>query len=80
MLTPLALPPLLDESPVEALQRMEALVGTLTLVLRTPTPERVGTVEVPVGALVELGVRLAGFNADSPVRAIELTARVALGF
>lgn len=58
----------MDNAPLAALVRMEALSQALTCLLRTPTVERAGTVEVPVGALVELGTRLAGLNSDTPVK------------
>lgn len=67
-LGPLALPPLPTPSPVSALVRLESLAQALALVLRTPTSERAGAVEVPVGALVELGVRLVGMSSDMPVK------------
>lgn len=65
---PLALPNLVNYSPLTALARLEALSKVLALVLRTPTSERTGPVDVPVGALVELGVRLVGMNSEMPVR------------
>ena len=85
-LSPLAIPALADNSPHAALVRMEALSQTLTMLLRTPTVERAGAVEVPVGALVELGVRLVGLSTETPVSASEgkcrdgspsLTSRIA---
>ncbi|KAL8281544.1 hypothetical protein RQP46_006228 [Phenoliferia psychrophenolica] len=65
---PLALPNLSDRSPLTALARLEALSKVLGLILRTPTSERTGPVDVPVGALVELGVRLVGMNSEMPVK------------
>lgn len=63
----------MDNSPIAALVRIEALSQALALLLRTPTVERVGAVEVPVGALVELGVRLVGLNTETPVSSIDLS-------
>lgn len=68
LLSPLALPPLNDDSASSALARLESLNRALILVLRTPTTEKAGTVPVPVGALVELGVRLASFTTESPIK------------
>ncbi|BGP05481.1 hypothetical protein JCM10049v2_001287 [Rhodotorula toruloides] len=68
LLSPLALPPLSDDSPASALARLESLNRALLLVLRTPTTEKAGPVPVPVGALVELGVRLASFSTESPIK------------
>ncbi|CEQ39091.1 SPOSA6832_00570 [Sporobolomyces salmonicolor] len=67
-LAPLALPPLEDSSPISALSRLETLSRVLNLALRTPTTEKAGTVQVPVGALVELGVRMVGMNTEMPVK------------
>lgn len=67
-LPPLALPNLSDRSPITALTRLEALSRVLSRILRTPTSERTGAVDIPVGALVELGVRLVGMNSEMPVR------------
>ncbi|GAA5961023.1 hypothetical protein JCM21900_002277 [Sporobolomyces salmonicolor] len=67
-LAPLALPPLEDSSPLSALSRLETLSRVLNLALRTPTTEKAGTVQVPVGALVELGVRMVGMNTEMPVK------------
>lgn len=36
--------------------------------LRTPTTEKAGEVSIPLGALVELGVRMVGFNRESPTK------------
>lgn len=69
-LSALALPPMPTFSPVAALARLEALSHALCYALRTPTSERTGPVEVPVGALVELGIRLVGMSVDMPVGAI----------
>lgn len=66
-LSPLALPALSPYSPLNALARLEALSQALCLLLRTPTSEKSGPVEVPVGAIVELGVRLVGMSSDMPV-------------
>ncbi|GAA5860686.1 hypothetical protein JCM1840_000340 [Sporobolomyces johnsonii] len=67
-LAPLALPPLADSSPISAPSRLETLSRVLNLALRTPTTEKAGTVQVPVGALVELGVRMVGMNTEMPVK------------
>lgn len=53
---------------MSALSRLEALSQALCLTLRTPTSERTGPIDIPVGALVELGVRLVGMSTDMPVR------------
>ena len=66
-IAPLALPNLADRSPLTSLARLEALSKVLGLILRTPTSERTGPVDIPVGALVELGVRLVGMNSEMPV-------------
>lgn len=66
-LSPFKLLPLADASPMAALSRLEALSQALCLALRAPTSERTGPVDVPVGALVELGVRLVGMSIDMPV-------------
>ncbi|BGP29529.1 hypothetical protein JCM10296v2_001268 [Rhodotorula toruloides] len=68
LLSPLALPPLADDSPASALARLESLNRALLLILRTPTTEKAGPVPVPIGALVELGVRLASFSTESPIK------------
>ncbi|BGP22323.1 armadillo-type fold domain containing protein [Rhodotorula toruloides] len=82
LLSPLALPPLADDSPASALSRLESLTRALLLILRTPTTEKAGPVHVPVGALVELGVRLTSFSTESPIKERTdptlLTATVAL--
>ncbi|GAA6062703.1 hypothetical protein JCM10212_004761 [Sporobolomyces blumeae] len=68
-LSPLALPPLHDPtSPFLALDRLETLSKVLLLALRTPTTEKAGPVQVPIGALVELGTRLVSMNSESPMR------------
>ncbi|GAA5845556.1 hypothetical protein JCM5353_006752 [Sporobolomyces roseus] len=74
-LSPLSLPPLPSSrqsedssSPFPALDRLETLMKVLVRVLKTPTSEKAGQVNVPVGALVELGSRLAGFNVQTPIR------------
>ncbi|GAA6026106.1 hypothetical protein JCM11491_002868 [Sporobolomyces phaffii] len=69
-LSPLALPPLEGDhgSPFAALARLETLTLVLLETLRTPTTDRAGPVAVPLGAIVELGVRLVSFTSQSPVR------------
>jgi len=71
-LSPLSLPPLPQQqdqepSPFPALNRLETLIKVLMRILKTPTSEKAGEVNVPVGALVELGMRLAGLNVQTPV-------------
>lgn len=58
----------MDPSPLAALLRIEALTAAITLALRSPTSERTGPVEVPVGCIAELGIRLLSFNSDMPVK------------
>ncbi|KAK4049765.1 hypothetical protein OIO90_005346 [Microbotryomycetes sp. JL221] len=67
-LVPLAMPDLFEPLPSVGLARAEALTTTLCTVLRTPTAEKAGAMQVPIGAIVELGCRLAGFNADMPIK------------
>ncbi|GAA5984343.1 hypothetical protein JCM5350_001024 [Sporobolomyces pararoseus] len=69
-LSPLALPPLEGDlqTPFPALARLETFSRVLLKTLRTPTTEKAGEVSIPVGALVELGVRMAGFSRESPVK------------
>ncbi|GAA6000706.1 hypothetical protein JCM10207_004617 [Rhodosporidiobolus poonsookiae] len=67
-LTPLALPPLSDSSPLAALARLESLLRVLLLCLRTPTAEKAGCVSVPLASLAELATRLAGLSTSTPVR------------
>lgn len=69
-LSPLALPPLEGDgqSPFPALARLETLSLVLLKALRTPSTEKAGEVSIPVGALVELGVRMVGFNRESPTK------------
>ncbi|KAM0749761.1 hypothetical protein T439DRAFT_357288 [Meredithblackwellia eburnea MCA 4105] len=67
-LTPLALPPLPSYTPLAALNRLESLSRVLTLVLRTPTSERTGQVDVPAGAIAELGTRLVGLCTETPIK------------
>jgi hypothetical protein len=69
-LSPLALPPLQGDvqTPFPALTRLEVLSRVLLKTLRTPTTEKAGQVSIPVGALVELGVRMVGFNRESPIK------------
>lgn len=67
-LSPFKLPPLHSNTSIAALERIESLTIALSLALRTPTSEKTGPVEVPVGALSELGVRLVGLNLDTPIK------------
>ncbi|GAA5979325.1 hypothetical protein JCM10908_002881 [Rhodotorula pacifica] len=67
-LSPLAMPALPSPNPIFALARLETLVKVVLLALRTPTTEKAGPVSVPLGALVELGVRLASFSTATPVK------------
>lgn len=67
-LSPFKLPPLHANTSIAALERIESLTIALSLALRTPTSEKTGPVEVPVGALSELGVRLVGLNLDTPIK------------
>ncbi|GAA5879094.1 hypothetical protein JCM3774_005567 [Rhodotorula dairenensis] len=67
-LSPLAMPELPTDEPVAALARLETLNKVVLLALRTPTTEKAGPVSVPLGALVELGVRLASFSTAMPVK------------
>ncbi|GAA5916410.1 hypothetical protein JCM6882_001551 [Rhodosporidiobolus microsporus] len=77
-LSPLALPPLMPSLTSSAtsntalilpsLHRLEALSRVLLLLLRTPTTEKAGSVPVPVGALVEIALRLSGLNLETPVK------------
>ncbi|GAA6038507.1 hypothetical protein JCM8097_004602 [Rhodosporidiobolus ruineniae] len=76
-LSPLALPPLppssststsTSPSPLPALTRLESLSRVLLLALRTPTSEKAGTVPLPLGALVELALRLTSLSSQSPVK------------
>lgn len=62
------MPPLPTADPVDALARLEVLAKVLLLALRTPTTEKAGPVSVPLGALVELGVRLTSFSTATPVK------------
>ncbi|KAK4052183.1 hypothetical protein OIV83_002478 [Microbotryomycetes sp. JL201] len=67
-LVALAVPNLHEPSVSAGLARAEAFSLTLCTVLRTPTSERTGSVQVPVGAIVELGCRLAGLNTETPTK------------
>ncbi|BGP37270.1 hypothetical protein JCM10449v2_001175 [Rhodotorula kratochvilovae] len=67
-LSPLALPPLVDASPISTLTRLESLHRVLLRILRTPTTEKAGLVPLPLGALTELGVRLTSLSSLTPVR------------
>ncbi|GAA5906572.1 hypothetical protein JCM8208_000483 [Rhodotorula glutinis] len=67
-LSPLALPPLASDSPTAALVRLESLTSVLLAVLRTPTTEKAGLVPLPLGALVELSIRLVALSSLTPVR------------
>ena len=67
-LSPLAMPELPTADPISALARLETLNKVVLLALRTPTTEKAGPVTVPLGALVELGVRLASFSTATPIK------------
>lgn len=67
-LSPLAMPALPTPDAHLALSRLETLNRVLLLALRTPTTEKAGPVAVPLGALLELGVRLAAFSTATPVK------------
>lgn len=67
-LSPLAMPELPTADAISALARLETLNRVLLLALRTSTTEKAGPVSVPLGALVELGVRLASFSTATPIK------------
>lgn len=68
-LGPLSLPALPTPAPVSLLQsRLDSLAYTLCYLLRTPTTERAGPVPVPIGAIVELGVRLMSLNEETALK------------
>lgn len=68
-LGPLSLPPLPSPAPPQLLlSRIDSLSYTLCYLLRTPTTERAGSVPVPIGALVELGIRLVSLNEETSIK------------
>ncbi|GAA5973703.1 hypothetical protein JCM11641_005089 [Rhodosporidiobolus odoratus] len=78
-LSPLSLPPFQAPAQLSSLQRLEALSRVLLHLLRTPTSEKAGPVSLPVGALVELSLRLCGLSTETPVKErVDPTTRTAV--